>query len=370
MKKFLAIVLSLSMILVGVSCGMNQTGEEPTYKIAVITDCGGVDDQSFNQNTYEGAKEFCENNGIDYTYFEPAEDSSNARLEAVNEAINGGYNVLILTGYEFGEIIPQVAEQNQQVKFIAIDVSQEDLGGGYTLPQNVYCANYKEELAGFMAGYAAVKLGYKQLGFLGGKSYPAVIRYGYGFVQGADFAAQEDKVKGVKVNFAYANTFDASDEITKYVDKWYKKGTEVVFSCGGGIYTSVAEAAKKHNAKVIGVDVDQSAAINEYGKDMAVTSAMKGLGETVKVALNILVVNATWSEYSGQVLRLGLVSDKNPDENFVQLPLETTQWSDSFTEDNYKDLVKRMYSDEIQVSSDTNQAPTVKKIKVDYMGSL
>lgn len=45
---------------------------------------------------------------------------------------------------------------------------------------------YAEEQAGYLAGYAAVNEGYTQLGFMGGIAVPAVIRYGYGFIQGAD----------------------------------------------------------------------------------------------------------------------------------------------------------------------------------------
>ena len=40
---------------------------------------------------------------------------------------------------------------------------------------------------------------------------------------------------------------------------WYQNGTEVIFGCGGAVGNSVMAAAQEKNAKVIGVDVDQSA---------------------------------------------------------------------------------------------------------------
>ena len=132
-------------------------------------------------------------------------------------------------------------------------------------PPNLYCAVYQEELCGYMAGYAAVKLGYKNLGFLGGMAVPAVQRYGYGFVQGVDAAAAELELTDVKVNYAYGNQFFGDADITAAMDTWYAGGTEVVFACGGGIYTSAVDAAKKvEGAKVIGVDVDQAAVIANY----------------------------------------------------------------------------------------------------------
>ena len=101
----------------------------------------------------------------------------------------------------------------------------------------------------------AVKLGYTHLGFLGGMAVPAVIRYGYGFVQGCNDAGKEMNDE-ITVEYVYGNKFAGTPEITAYMDTWYQeKGVQVVFACGGGIYTSATEAAKKANGKVIGVVV-------------------------------------------------------------------------------------------------------------------
>ena len=203
-----------------------------------------------------------------------------------------------------------------------------------------------------MAGYAAVKLGYKSLGFLGGMAVPAVVRYGYGFVQGADAAAVELGLTDVTVNYAYGNQFYGDADITAAMDTWYGAGTEIVFACGGGIYTSAAEAAAKVDGKLIGVDVDQSGIIDgAYGEGMTVTSAMKGLAPTVKAELAAVVAG----EFKGGVIdTLGLVSE-NPEENFVQIPM-TTQFADGFTADDYTALVKALYNGEITVSNDTTVA--------------
>ena len=149
------------------------------------------------------------------------------------------------------------------------------------------------------------------------------------------------------------------------MDTWYgSKGVEAVFACGGGIYTSAAEAATKTGGKVIGVDSDQSGII---GEDLTITSAMKGLAPTINDVLDAIKAD-NWKDYAGKIDNLGLVSE-NPEDNFVQLPVETTQWSDDFTEDDYKDIVKRMYDGELTVSGDITALPET-EIKVEDYGSI
>ena len=391
MKKILALVLALCTVFALCACGNTPATDKPaaeetqapaaeessapaaepeaaTYKVAMITDYGDITDQSFNQTTYEGCKEFCEANGVDFKYYKPAGDSTAERVAMVDAAVADGYNVVVMPGYAFGETITQVADLYPDVKFIALDVSQGDLGD-YQIPENVTCAVYQEELCGYMAGYAAVKLGYTKLGFLGGMAVPAVVRYGYGFVQGADAAATELGAD-VTLNYVYGNQFSGDADITAYMDTWYANGTEVVFACGGGIYISAAEAAAKVGGKVIGVDVDQAAIIDTYGEGMTVTSAMKGLAPTVKDLLAERILKDNWAQYAGQIQTLGLVSGTDVEANYVQIPYESTQWSDTFTKDDYAALVAAMFDGTITVSNDTETEPTVQTITVDYQGNI
>ena len=252
---------------------------------------------------------------------------------------------------------------------------------------SVYCAIYKEELCGYMAGYAAVKLGYKNLGFLGGMAVPAVVRYGYGFVQGVDAAAAELKLTDVKVNYIYGGQFFGDADITAVMDTWYNGGTEVVFACGGGIYTSAVDAAKKvEGAKVIGVDVDQAGVIANYAagegadqatidsfKALTVTSAMKGLYPATFDTLTDVIVNGNWDKYKGKIDNLGLVSADDPTLNYVQIPMESTQWKDgAFTQDDYKAMVKDMYDGKITVSNDITKTAKdfATAITVDDQGKI
>lgn len=301
----------------------------------------------------------------------------------MDQAVAEGANVVVLPGYMFAATIVEQSKNYPDVKFVALDVGAGDIcekgvGEGYTYnpadynvedyynTDNVYCCTYQEELSGYMAGVAAVKLGYKHLGFLGGMAVPAVQRFGYGFVQGADAAAKELGVENeVQVEFVCGGQFYGDADITAYMDTWYSaKGVEAVFACGGGIYTSAVEAAQKTGGKVIGVDSDQSGII---GKDMTITSAMKGLAPTVANMLTA-IKEGKWEEHVGKIENLGLVSE-NPEDNYVQLPMETTQWGDGFSQDDYKALVKAMFDGEIKVSNDTSALPQT-TIKVTDYGSI
>ena len=384
MKKFLALILALVMSLSLVACGGSKTEEKPAeekpaeteqpaeatpdYAVAMITDYGDITDQSFNQTTYEACKAYCDTNGIQFNYYKPAGDSTAERVVMVEKAVDEGYTVIVMPGYAFGETITQVADEYSDITFIALDVGEGDLGG-YTLPGNVYCAVYQEELCGYMAGYAAVKLGYTHLGFLGGMAVPAVVRYGYGFVQGADAAAAETGAS-VTLEYVYGNQFWGDADITAYMDNWYQTlGVEVVFACGGGIYASAAEAAAKVDGKVIGVDVDQAGIIDGgYGEGMTVTSAMKGLAPTVDHMLTEFSAG-NWANFGGKIETLGLVSGDDPEANYVQIPMASTQWGDGFSQDDYKALVKDMFDGKITVSNDISAMPQT-AITVNEYGNI
>ena len=393
MKKITALLLALCMVLSLCACGgakeepkteepaaeapveaapaeetpVEETPAEPeatAMAVAMITDYGDITDQSFNQTTYEACKEYCEANGVEFKYYKPASDSDDDRVAMIEMAIDEGFNAIITPGYAFANALKATAPEYEDVTFIALDVGEGDFGD-FQLPANLYSAVYQEELCGYMAGYAAVKLGYEKLGYLGGMAVPAVVRYGFGFVQGADAAAAElDKT--IEMNYAYGNQFFGDADITAAMDTWYEAGTQIVFACGGGIYTSAAEAAAKVGGKVIGVDVDQAGTIDgAYGEGMTVTSAMKGLAPTVKTML--AKVQAGEFE-GGKIESLGLVSEK-PEENYVQIA-GSTQFDDNFTAEDYAALVVAMFNGNVTVSNAIDAMPEVTNTTVNDLGNL
>ena len=404
-KKILAVLMAATMVSSLAACGSSapatadtteqteaapaETAEAPAaeateateapaeatdMKVAMVTDYGDITDQSFNQSTYEACKAFGEANGVEFTYYKPEGDSDAERVAMIDKAVADGFNVIVMPGYAFAGAIKETAEMYPDIKFVALDVSEYDLEGDSSdfnnkTYDNVFSAVYQEELPGYMADYAAVKMGYTKLGFLGGMAVPAVIRYGYGFVQGADAAASELGAD-IEINYAYGNQFYGDSDITAAMDTWYQGGTEVVFACGGGIFTSAGEAAAKVNGKVIGVDVDQAATIDGmFGKGMTITSAQKGLQATVNTLLSA-IRDGQWDSFAGQIQNLGLVSADDLSLNYVSLA-DSTVWTDTFTADDYKQLVADMVSGKVTVSNDSSaEEPSATTAKINFQGNI
>ena len=392
MKKILALLLALCMIFALAACGEAKTEEpkaedttpaeetteettpaeeaapaeettEVAMNVALVTDVGNIDDKSFNQGAWEGVVAFCEAKGLKqgegYDYYRPSEDSTEARVETINTAIKNGANVVVCPGYLFEDAIFTVQNDNPDVMFLLLDGEPHSADyATYETAANTHNILYQEEQAGFFAGYAAVKDGYKNLGFLGGMAVPAVVRYGYGFVQGANAAAEEMGIaEEVSVKYWYCGGFAPTDDIQIKMAGWFTDGTEIVFACGGGIYLSAVAAATAADGKVIGVDVDQSAE-----SECIVTSAMKGLSNSVVLALEDLWNNnGKWSEaYAGQTAVLGVADD------CVGLPTAEGSWRlNTFTVDEYTALFEQVKNGEITISNDTTVEPTV-SIAVDY----
>jgi len=361
MKKAVALLLALLLAASLAACA-KPTDDDPgtttttdTYEIALITDVGNIDDHSFNQSSYEGVVNFCTARSITYNYYRPTEDSDDARIEQVKQAVSKGAKVIVMPGYLFGATVIAMQAEYPDVMFLALDVSTSDVPEPAA---NTALITYQEEQAGYFAGYAAVKDGYTKLGFLGGMAVPAVVRYGYGYVQGANDAAKElGNTADVSIKYWYCGSFSANDDIKTKMSGWYTEGTEIVFSCGGSIYSSAIAAAEEAGAKVIGVDSDQA-----NDSQLIITSAMKALSNSVELALAALYDNGgTWpAQYAGKENKLGAA------DNCVGLPTAADSWRfETYTVAEYEALYEQVKSGEVAVSDNIDSPPAV-DITVDY----
>ena len=349
---------------------MRQKHTLGAVDIALITDGGGVDDHSYNQALWEGITQYTFMFVATIQYFRPVEDSDQARVQAMEAAISQGAKVIVVSGYLFAEAVVQEAAAHPDVMFLGIDMTDDAVAGTGNgdiadPAPNVALIKFREEQAGYLAGYAAVMDGYTKLGFIGGIAVPAVIRYGYGYIQGADQAANDmGLAKGaVTMNYWYANTFAPSDDVLNTANAWYTAGTQVIFSCGGGIDSSVLGAAESQGTKVILEDVDQS-----YLSPCVLTSAMKDLGGAVTVALMEFYGNGgeTWpSWYAGQCQNWGVERG-----DMVGLPTTADAWRfATYTVADYESLCDKLGWDTIIVddSSDFNVIPTTSDVTVNYI---
>lgn len=292
MKKLLSSVLALMMILSLVACGQKSANTDvavdaqstkETFELALVTDLGTIDDKSFNQGAWEGLTKYANEHGISHKYYQPQEAGTNAYFETIELAIEGGAKVVVCPGFLFEEPVYLAQEKYPDIHFILLDGEPHTADySTYKTGANTMPILYQEDEAGFLAGYAAVKDGNTKLGFLGGMSVPAVIRFGFGYIQGADAAAKELGVN-CDVVYNYTGAFAATPEAQSLAASWYNSGTQVVFGCGGAVGNSAMSAAEGKNqqegkfvAKVIGVDVDQ------YSEsETVITSAIKQLATSV-----------------------------------------------------------------------------------------
>ena len=320
-----------------------MTSEDGKYQVAFITDVGQLKDQSFNQGTYDGVKLFAAANGKSYKYYQPANGDAATdedRIAAMKLACDNGAEVVVAAGFMQEGALKAAAEAYPEVNFVFID--------GYPIGfDNVAGIAFQEEQAGYLAGYAAVMGGYTKLGFTGGGggTNPACQRYGYGFVQGVDAAAA---VKGVKaeVNYSWLHgaSFSASPELQTMATGWYQTGTEIIFACGGSMFTSVDAAASAEECAVVGVDVDQS-----YQSANVVTSAMKGLADATAWAL-AKHYDGTFAEIGGKATSLGAK------DNAVGLP--TATWSiEGWTVEEYEALFADIVAGTVEIKADLVEFP-------------
>lgn len=352
MKKTLSIVLLITMLVsvMALAACSKDEAETETYEIAVVTDVGQLMDKGFNQGTWEGAEAYAKANNKTVKYYQPANGSNannNDRINAMRQAITNGAKIIVAPGFLQAEAMTTVAKENPDVKFVFIDGWALADENGKAL-SNVTAVVYKEQESGYLAGYAAVMDGYRKLGFTGGGggTNPACNRFGYGFVQGAEAAAKALNLKAgdvtVKFSFQHGATFSASPELKAQIDGWYSTGTEVVFACGGSMFESVKSAAEANpGAKIIGVDVDQSSA-----SELVITSAVKGLKESVQQVLGQYYAGKWDTELAGKAQNLGAA------ENATGLPIATSKFV-NFTAAQYTELFNAVKSGSVTIDATT-----------------
>ena len=395
MKKILALLLALVMVMSLAACGSSDTtsttaaagetqaagetaaageteaaaqsaddiADEMTssdgkYQIAFVTDVGSLKDKSFNQGTYDGVKLYAAAAGKSYKYYQPAngnEATDDDRYNAMKLAADNGAEVIVCAGFLQEAALRKAAEEFTDVKFVFIDGAALGL-------ENVASIAFQEEQCGYLAGYAAVMDGYTKLGFSGGGggTNAACNRYGYGFVQGADAAAKELGVQ-VEMNYSwlYGSSFSASNELQTMAAGWYQNGTEVIFACGGSMFQSIAAAASAEDGKVIGVDVDQS-----FESTAVITSAMKGIGEAAQQALTAAESEETWTAFVGDVstaVTLGAA------EGAVGLPTDT--WSlEGWTVEEYEAMLAQIVDGTLTVDgSDVPEPASTDNVTVNIV---
>ena len=366
MKKISVILAAALMLLVAGGAfalgGQQAAQQAETFELALITDLGTIDDKSFNQGSWEGMVQYAREKNITYKYYQPSEQSDDAYLSAIDLAVRGGAKLIVTPGFLFEPAIFIAQDRYPNVHFVLVDGEPHSADySTYRTGRNVSPLQYAEDQAGFLAGYAAVKDGNRRLGFMGGMAVPAVIRFGYGFIQGAEYAANELGLTpgSVTINYHYTGGFNASPEIQTMSASWYNQGADVIFGCGGGVGLSVFAAAEQTGKKSIGVDVDQS-----IESSTVITSALKGIVSSVYDA-----VSDFYAGRPGGQLKIFEAAN-----NGVGLPMATSKFT-TFTQADYNTVfralangtIPRMMDDRVPNANGNPSSVPVRIVNVTYV---
>ena len=328
MKKFTTVAM---LAVAGLSLVLSSCGA-PTYEIALVTDVGDIDDKSFNQGAWEGVVDFAEENNKTYQYYKPTAVDNTEYVNTIDLAIEGGAKVVVTPGFLFETPIFLAQDEHPDVSFILLDgVPHSADYSEFRQEDNVLSILYAEEQAGYLAGYAAVADGYRSLGFMGGMAVPAVVKFGVGFMLGAQAAATFENAE-VTIQYHYTGDFDDTPDNAATAETMYEDGVQVIFAAGGAVGLSVMSEAEKDSEgldKVIGVDVNQGPGGADLS-DTVITSAMKGLGTSVVQALE---------EYYADEFPGGEVWVLDASNDGVGLPTDVDSWGfENFTVERYNDI--------------------------------
>ena len=349
MKKSIIILFVLVMLL-STACSRNTE----KFELVLITDLGSIDDKSFNQGSWEGLSQYAIENNITRKSYKPAEQSESSYLMTIDLAIRGGAKVIVTTGYLFAGAVFIAQDRYPDTRFILVDAlpGNDEI---IRISENTVAILYAEDQAGFLAGYAAVIDGYRRLGFIGGMAVPAVVRFGYGFVQGAEYAARELGLTpgSVTINYNYTGGFSATPEVKSLAASWYNSGVEVIFGCGGALGNSVMAAADETGSVMIGVDVDQS-----VESSSVITSAMKKLHYSVYTS----IAAAYEDRFSGGQAKVFDAANEG-----VGLPMETSKFR-NFSQIHYDTIYQKLANNEIpRVTSTAMDGSPIGTVPVDIV---
>jgi basic membrane protein A len=271
MKKIIALVMSATVIMGTLAgCGSSQpkTNEEKketkNFSVAMVTDTGGVSDQSFNQSSWEGLQEFSRKTGAKVSYLESKQETDYSTN--LDKLVDSGNNLIWGIGFAMADAILNAAKINKDVNYAIVDNSYGD-----NTPENVTGVTFRAEEPSFLVGYIAgktTKTG--RVGFVGGIKSPVIDQFQYGYQAGVLYASKE-LGKPINVDVQYAESFSDASKGKAIANKMFSAGCDIVFHAAGGTGVGVIDAAKEAGKFAIGVDRDQS----YLAPDNVLTSALK-----------------------------------------------------------------------------------------------
>jgi len=280
-KKIAFLLLTATLAVAAAGCGSSKKGAPPTttttpastFKVGLSTDTGGLNDRGFNHLAYVGMLRAVKNLGVSGRVVEAA--STQEYVPNLSSLARQGYNLVIAVGFTEIQALETVAKQFPHTHFAIVDVSNADEGH---LP-NVEGLLFKEQEAGYLAGYAAglaaKARGGHVVSSVGGEKQPPVDRYIAGYQAGAKAADP-----GIQTLNGYSQDFNDQAKCKEVALNQIQAGSVVVFQVAGGCGLGALDAAAGQNVWGIGVDADQG-----YLGTYVLTSALKRVDTAVYQAI-------------------------------------------------------------------------------------
>jgi basic membrane protein A len=276
-KKLISLITSLSLVAM-VFAGCSSSGassssstQKVTFKDGMVTDIGGVNDQSFNEGAWNGLKAFSKSNtDAQVKYLESTQSSEYS--SNLNQFANNGYNLVWAIGYLMEDAVKASAKAYPNVKFAIVDDAITPT------PSNVTCVTFRAQESSFLVGYiAALKTKTNNVGFMGGISSNVIDQFEYGYRAGVAYGAKQ-LGKTISVNVQYANSFSDASLGKAISQNMYAHGTDIIFAAAGNVGQGMIAEAKSENKLCEGVDMDQA----YLSPDNVLTSAMKNVNNAVE----------------------------------------------------------------------------------------
>lgn len=343
------IIFSLLITGKGITAGRRKT-DRLGADISLCTTVAGVFDRSYNEGTWKAMVDINQKYpDTTVNYYTPKEERESDLYSILEIAAKGEPKIIIATSINFAKPIGIVQHKNPEINYLVVDAVPSDENGNDDIAKNTLAISFSEHESGFLAGYAAVKDGYRDLGFVGGMANPAVKRFGYGFLYGANEASKDLGLKkgAVNVKYTYSGTFSPSPEIMSLATSWYDGGTEVIFAAAGSGGNSVIKAAEQCGKKFIGVDADMS-----RESEVVITSALKDIYS---------VIDQVITDYKEGNFKGGVLKNFSAKEHGVGLPMETSRFR-TFDKAQYDEVFNRVVNGEFEMNT---QAETPEEIKVE-----
>lgn len=313
---------------------------EKTMRVAFVGDTESGEYQNASAELWQGISNYTEDHNATASTYTPSDTSIAGARDAMEKAIEDGADVIVCVGDSMGNAVYDLQQREIHTQFVLFDaVPTDGTGeGGGRIRGNTYCVRFNREEAGFLAGYAAVSEGYTKLGYLGGSKEEGNVRYGSGFIQGAEYAGSEKGLSSgaILVMYGFIPSGAIAPSQVSEVNGWFQEGCQLICVSGNGSEFIGPESALESDGKAITADM------NDSQPDSVIASSGINYTQAAESALEKI--------RAGE-LRGGRINELGISDGGVRMKMIEGGFQ-NFTEENYSAVAKKISDGNIPITSE------------------